>query len=259
MATCKICGAQMQNAGEHQILNKYRIKYCYCQGCGFMQTETPYWLGEAYADPINLTDTGYASRNIFLSKKILLLFLFLFNKHDYFLDYAGGYGLLTRLMRDYGLDFYWSDPYTKNIFAQGFDYDKNKDKDIAAVTCLECFEHFASPLEEIENILKISKNIFFSTRLMPEGKIPEESWDYYGFDHGQHIAFYSIKTFQYLAGKYGLRYYTNGDNLHLLTERKAGLSFRLAMFLSKIQLDILVRKFLPSKTVIDSEKLKNKN
>lgn len=247
----------MREAGQHEILRQYKINYFYCNRCGFMQTETPYWLDEAYANSINLTDTGYVTRNVFLSKKILLLFLMLFDKQAVFLDYAGGYGILTRLMRDYGLDFYWSDLYTKNIFAQGFAYDEIKSKDIAAITCLECFEHFVSPREELEKILCISRNIFFSTRLLPAGKIPDGSWEYYGFDHGQHVAFYSLKTFRYLAAKYKLNYYTNGADLHLFTaKKKAGFLFKLALFLSRLQLDILVRKLLPSKMTTDSEKLK---
>ncbi len=42
---------------------------------------------------------------------------------DPFLDYAGGYGVFTRLMRDIGFDFYWHDPYTQNLFANGFEKD----------------------------------------------------------------------------------------------------------------------------------------
>lgn len=257
MIICKICGEEIKEAGQHEILNKYRIKYFYCDHCGFMQTEEPYWLNEAYANPINKTDTGYVTRNIFLSKKTLLLFLFLFGKRAVFLDYAGGYGLLTRLMRDYGLDFYWYDLYTKNIFAPGFEFNETNNTKITAVTCFECFEHFVSPLYEIEKILKISKNVFFSTRLIPENEAPKKSWEYYGFDHGQHISFYSKKTLQYVANKYHLNYYTNGNNLHLFTEkRRVGFLFKLALISSKLQLDILVRKLLKSKMISDAVKLK---
>ncbi len=248
----------MGGAREHKILDKYVVGYFYCDQCGFMQTESPYWLGEAYADPINMTDTGYVTRNIFLSKKTLLLFLLLFGEKPTFLDYAGGYGLLTRLMRDYGFNFYWSDLYTKNIFAHGFAYDASSNQPIKAMTCFECFEHFVKPLEELEKMLKISKNIFFSTRLMPAGMVPDDSWGYYGFEHGQHISFYSEKTFRYLAHKYKLNYYTNGDNIHLLTERKAGFLFKLALFMSKLQLDILAHKLLVSRMTSDAEILKNK-
>ena len=258
MTACKICGSETREAGQHKILDKYDVKYYYCDHCGFMRTENPYWLDEAYSAPINLTDTGYATRNIFLSKKTLLLFLLLFGERAVFLDYAGGYGLLTRLMRDYGLDFYWSDLYTKNIFASEFAYDVNSVKPISAITCFECFEHFVSPLEEIEKMLKISKNIFFSTRLMREGEIPDSSWEYYGFDHGQHISFYSAKTFRFIAAKYGLHYYTNNDNIHLFSEKKAGFYFKLALLASKLQFDILARKFIKSKMISDAEMLKEK-
>jgi hypothetical protein len=39
-------------------------------------------------------------------------------KNGTFVDIGGGYGLLTRLMRDRGFDFYWKDPHCENIFAK---------------------------------------------------------------------------------------------------------------------------------------------
>jgi hypothetical protein len=91
------------------ILNKYDIKYYHCVNCGFLQTEESYWLNEAYDESINISDTGIMSRNIHLSKITTLILYFFFDKNNKFLDFAGGYGIFTRLMRDIGFDFYWSD------------------------------------------------------------------------------------------------------------------------------------------------------
>jgi len=102
---------------DAKIMNKYSIDYFYCSNCGFLQTQAPYWLEESYKHSINLEDTGILHRNVRLSKITSLLLLFLFKKNDKFLDFAGGYGLFTRLMRDRGLDFYWHDPYTRNLMA----------------------------------------------------------------------------------------------------------------------------------------------
>jgi len=60
------------------ILNKYTIDYFHCPNCGFLQTQEPFWLDEAYKDPINISDTGYLSRNIYLSKKLTVSFRFIF-------------------------------------------------------------------------------------------------------------------------------------------------------------------------------------
>ena len=47
-----------------------------------------------------------------------------------------------------------------------------------------------------------------------------QSWFYYCPIHGQHISFYSLKTLQYLAKKYGLQVASNGRSIHLLTEKR---------------------------------------
>jgi len=250
---CKICGTKTNTVKKLTIRKKYEAEYRLCENCGFMFIDKTLWLKEAYEEPINTADTGYVTRNIFLSKKTLMLFSIIFGSKFTYLDYAGGYGMLARLMRDYGLDFLLYDLYTPNLFAKGFEY---KNQEIKAITCFECFEHFVSPIEEIEKMLKISKNVFFSTRLLPE-EIPNDKWEYYGTEHGQHIAFYSLKTLKFLAEKYHLNLNSEGDWLHLLTEKKISpLTFKLSLLLSKFQLDVIMRRFLKSKTISDSNFLK---
>jgi hypothetical protein len=124
------------------------------------------------------------------------------------------------------------------------------------VTTFESFEHFVNPIEEIENLLKISRNIIFSTELLPNPIPKPEDWWYYGLDHGQHISFYSEKTFQFIADKYGLNY-SNLGSLHLLTEQKiSNLKLKILKF-SKFGLHKLLQKQLKSKTWEDSIKLKD--
>jgi len=232
-----------------KIRGVYDAEYYLCRGCGFMFVGNPVWLAEAYQEPIADTDTGYVLRNVYLSRKTLVLFMFLFNIRASFLDYAGGYGMLARLMRDYGLDFYTYDLHTPNLFMKGLEY---KNQHIEALTCFECFEHFDLPINEIEKMLKISKNIFFSTLLLPE-EVPRDDWEYYGLKHGQHISFYSFKTLLYIAKKYKLNLYSDGANLHLFTEKKIpNWFFKFILFLTKFQIDLLMRKTLRSKTIQDA-------
>lgn len=251
---CKICATNSNLVKKLIVRKKYEARYYLCDNCGFMFVDNPTWLAEAYQKPIDITDTGYVMRNIYLSKKVLLLFALIFGKSFTYLDYAGGYGMLARIMRDYGLNFLNDDLYAKNLFVQGFEYRGEK---IKALTCFECFEHLESPIEEFEKMLKISKNIFFSTRLLPATCPPNDEWEYYGLDHGQHVAFYSIKTIEFLAKKYNLYFNTNKDNLHFLSERKISpIIFKAILLLSKLQFDILIRKTLNSKTTSDSMSLK---
>ncbi len=255
---CKLCDSPAKSAFTHNVRGKYTATYATCPTCDFMFVENPTWLAEAYEKPINITDVGYVTRNVFMSRKILLLCFFIFGKDKTYVDYAAGYGMLGRLLRDYGLEFLWDDPYTANLFAQGFEYDKNSNehRNIAAITCLECFEHLSEPLGEIEKMLKISNSIIFSTRLKPVGAVPALDWAYYGFEHGQHVAFYSQQSLQYIANKYGLNFYTDGDNFHVLTKNKLpSWILKAVNFLTKLQFDVIMRKMLSSKTTEDHEKM----
>lgn len=241
---------------HHKVLNKYDVNYFFCDSCGFIQTEKAFWISEAYSSPINVSDTGYVSRNLNLSRRTLILFWFLFGKKHNFLDYAGGYGLFTRLMRDCGLNFFTIDKYTENLFAKGFNYENQK---VKAISCFECFEHFEDPVGEINNMLKISKNIFFSTIIFDEKNIPKENWWYYGFEHGQHISFYSLKTLKYIANKNNLFFCSNNKNLHMFLEKKkSNFLFRFLLFLGFLPWDIISKIFLKGKTWSDYEYIKNK-
>lgn len=244
---CKICNEKCNEVFSAKILNKYNIRYYHCTECGFLQTEYPYWLDEAYSKPINNSDTGYIGRNIRLSHEITILLFLFFNVSGKYVDYAGGYGVFVRLMRDIGFDYYWQDKYAKNLFANGFEWDGGI---VDAVTTFESFEHFENPLEDLEKIFAISRNVIFSTSLLPK-KLPlPQEWWYYGLDHGQHISFYSKKTFKYIAKKYGLNY-SNIGSLHLLTEKKIPNFLLLISKLRLLGLHRFLKIGLTSKTWSD--------
>jgi hypothetical protein len=242
---CKICDQDNNKIFNAKILNKYDVEYFHCSNCGFLQTEEPYWLEEAYTESINVSDTGIMSRNLSLSQLSTLIIYFFFNRNAKFLDYAGGYGIFVRLMRDIGFDFYWYDKYSENLLARGFEYKNGGG--IELITSFESFEHFDKPVDELESMLKISKNILFSTELLPNPIPKPAEWWYYGLDHGQHISFYSQKTFKYLAKKYSLNYINLGG-MHFLTEKKISNLQLKVLKLSKFGLHKLLQKGLKSKT-----------
>jgi anaerobic selenocysteine-containing dehydrogenase len=257
---CKVCGFKTDKIFDAKIMSKYKIDYFYCQNCGFLQTEEPYWLDEAYKHSITVTDTGYMQRNIYLSKITTILLLMFFDYKKKFLDYAGGYGVFVRLMRDIGFDFYWYDKYTQNLFARGFEYDESIKGEIEAITCFEAFEHFVNPIEEIENMLSISKNIIFTTELLPNPIPKPQEWWYYTLESGQHISFYSKRTLEYISKKYGL-IYTTYRNVHLLTSRKINpLLLKMVISSFKLELHKLIAKVkgLKNKTWYDFEDLRNR-
>jgi hypothetical protein len=187
---CNICNSEVKKIFSAKVLKKYAVDYFKCANCGFIQTQRPFWLKESYKDSINVEDTGILERNFYFADLVSPIIKLFFNKNENYLDYAGGYGMFSRLMANRGIKVYWDDPYTENIFAKGLEYSKNKK--INVITSFECFEHLDKPLKEIEKMLAISKTIIFSTLLLP-CPVPPKNWHYFGFEHGQHISFYSKK------------------------------------------------------------------
>src|SRR5436190_23438415 len=99
---CSISGDQMDLIFTKKILGKYDVEYFKCPKCGFIQTQKPFWLPEAYSSAITALDLGLASRNFDNRSRLEPLLWQLFDKKAKYVDIGGGYGLLTRLMRDIG-------------------------------------------------------------------------------------------------------------------------------------------------------------
>jgi hypothetical protein len=220
---CKICNGIADRVFDSLVMNKYNVIYYKCGNCGFLFTENPYWLEEAYSRPMNLSDTGIISRNLQNSFVTTNILYYIFNSNLKCIDYAGGYGIFTRLMRDIGFDYYWYDPYTPNLVSQGFEFDEYS-MNADFVTAFEVFEHFSNPSEELKKMLQFSESIFLTTEIIPVN-IPPKEWWYYGFEHGQHISFYSFKTLETLCGKFDLNYYSLSNSFHLITKRKLNYPF----------------------------------
>jgi len=216
----KITGGETTFLFKATLMSKYEISYFSCNETGFVQTEDPHWLNEAYDDAITQLDLGLVQRNMELSEIVPPIIYKYFNHNEAFLDYAGGYGLFTRMMRNKGFDFYHTDKYCKNIFATGNDASEFPEKKFELTTAFEVFEHLADPISEIELMLTTSPNLFFSTVLMPDPVPMPQDWWYYSLETGQHISFYTISSLKYLAKKYNKYFYSNHKNLHLFSEKK---------------------------------------
>src|SRR5690242_8869172 len=119
---CKICMKPIETHGWATVRSKYEARFVRCTACGFISIENPTWLAEAYTDPINPSDTGYIARNFWCAERVrMIIELCRLDPAKRYLDYAAGYGVFVRLMRDIGYDFFWTDPYCENLFARHFE------------------------------------------------------------------------------------------------------------------------------------------
>ncbi|RDU60462.1 class I SAM-dependent methyltransferase [Helicobacter marmotae] len=174
------------------------------------------------------------------------------------LDFGGGSGLLVRLLRDNGIDAYWSDRYCQNLFARGFEYENALNLNLGLATCFEVFEHLLEPKASINEMLQICPNLLFSTELLPS-PIPKHSgkdlWWYYGFSHGQHISFYERKTLAYIAKVHNL-HFNSYANLHLFSQKPINpFVFKWIIKLSHKGLYTLCKRQFRSKTQSDNQAL----
>ncbi|WP_026520074.1 class I SAM-dependent methyltransferase [Butyrivibrio sp. FCS006] len=218
MPNCQICTDKMVYFDKAKILNKYDAIYYRCPTCGFIATETPYWLDEAYSSAITNLDIYLVERNIKYGKRISALINTFFPNTKNCLDYGAGYGMFVRIMRDNGHNFEWYDKYCNNLFAQ---YHEKTSEKYDIITALEVFEHLPSPMREISNIFRMTDTLIFTTSTIPmRKKIKKvEDWEYFAPEHGQHVSFYSKRTLEIIAAKYS-KHYVGTNGLHIISDKK---------------------------------------
>ncbi len=255
--TCPICSGQMRPAFTSQVLSKYQADYEVCDMCGFLRVHDPHWLDEAYSDAIAAADTGLVMRNISIACKVATVLYWAMKERGEgrYLDAAGGYGMLTRLMRDLGFNFYWKDKYCDNLLVPGFAYNDSLGA-CRSVTAIEVLEHVTDPVGFVKETLDEAgaQTIIFTTELY-EGDPPRpEAWWYYAFPTGQHIGFYQRRSLVALGARLGLTL-SSANGLHILS--KSPVNDHLLKFLTNRWMSRLgpwwIRRRLGSKTMSDHE------
>ncbi len=216
---CRVCEKSAQPFFTKLILGKYRVAYFKCPACGQVQTEAPYWLAEAYGGAASKLDVGMADRCIWSALTTVALARRLgIGPQEPCLDWGGGTGLFVRLCRDYGMNFFYTDPYAENIFASGFELDKEHPPPAwSCVTAFEVAEHLPRPLADFGQLFALSpRHIFFSTVLY-SGQTAD--WWYFT-DNGQHVAFYTRRSLELIGQHYGYQLSSNACDLHLFSRER---------------------------------------
>lgn len=180
----------------------------------------PTWLDDAYASPIAALDIGLLDRCLLLSHITASILKAQRLRHGPFLDWAGGYGTLTRLMRDRGYRFEHSDPYTQNLFAVGHEAENVGSSRFELVTAFEVLEHLTDPSGELAVVAGTTDFLLTTTHVLPEPAPKPGDWWYYTPETGQHITFYTRKSMEILADRLGFDGVVTGPFVHLFYRGK---------------------------------------
>jgi hypothetical protein len=185
-----------------------------------------------------------------------------------YIDYGGGTGLLVRLMRDLGYDFYRYDPYSNNVFARGFDTsDISNPGKFEILTAFEVFEHVEKPMETVKEMFGFSDTIVFSTLLQPTDPraLNPQQWTYFAPQTGQHISFYTTRSLETIASAFSCNLYSDEEDMHILTKRDLKLSTdKLKAFVVPKRIDRWLEMWrnrglgwekMPSSTIADHENM----
>jgi hypothetical protein len=183
---------------RQRVLGKHDVSYVQCSRCDLIQTEAPHWLDEAYSHAISELDTGAMHRNQ-VNSRVAALLGRMTRLEGQCLDYGGGHGVFVRMMRDLGFDFRWYDKYGENLFARGFEgYVSER---YSLVTAFEVFEHLADVREDLDALFAPRHELVLVGTVLHAGH--EDGWWYYVPESGQHVAFYSRRTLDWVAQLYG--------------------------------------------------------
>ena len=183
------------------MLARYEVQYFRCRGCRSLQTELPYWLGEAYShgEAHSTYDTTRVSRSRRTCATILAIYRLAGFKGPA-LDFGGGTGLLCRMLRDARVDAYTFDEYDDGGFAKGF-ISKIGERDFDVISAIEVFEHLPDPRGTLDLLFSSGAKVIVATT-QAYGE-EDASWDYLALFTGQHVFFYSKKALDWIAAKYG--------------------------------------------------------
>lgn len=215
---CGGCGSNCQPFDSGVLLRRIEVQYFRCTKCGLVRTEEPTWLDQAYSTPIASMDVGLLTRCLMLADVTEAVVRTL-SPRSRGLDWAGGYGVLTRLLRDRGLDFHHYDPFTRNVFAGGLEGSPLEKWDL--VTLYEVLEHLTNPIVDLAPLGAGSPLLLFTTEVLPEPAPRVGSWWYYALEGGQHVSFYTMASLTMLAERLGMELVSDGRSVHAFSAKGA--------------------------------------
>ena len=223
VAVCKICNSNALFTLAYQILDKYDAQLFRCEFCQFQFIDDPSWLDGTFSDSLQSADIGSVDRCNLVLQFAEELSYALRIQNEMAIDWGGGYGLLTRMARDRGLDFWNFDPYVRSLFAAPADLSEMQNCSMIVVS--EVFLHMTEPLDTLKKLLDYAP-IVLITAVVPPKEL-STNWWYLTPATGQHVAFYSESTLRVMARLSGTTLVTDGSFFHVFSKKKLSLKSRV--------------------------------
>lgn len=220
---CPICHSESNYFSTIAIRAGISGEYHSCTSCKFIYAQNPSWLEGSFTDALNSLDIGSVDRCNIVADFVEVLANSLKIDNPQVLDWGGGYGLLTRILRDRGIRCAHHDPYTEPLFAENIALQPDARFDLIVLS--EVMLHMTDPISTLTELLKLSDNIMFTAVIAPPDVTPD--WWYFMPDTGQHVAIFSQQTIPELGVALKVKTLSDKQFFHLVAKDQPGFLTRL--------------------------------
>jgi hypothetical protein len=219
---CPICAGSAKGTLQVDIQNERSEPLFQCLECSFYFFDHPDWLKQSFTDALHELDLGSVSRCLLVADFVTAVFSP--HRTGYrALDWGGGDGLLTRVLRERGVDCVWYDPFAKPRFVGDAVYQANTELDVTVAS--EVFLHLTDPVSTLRFLLSHSDVVVATAVVPPKSLYPE--WWYLMPETGQHVAFYPKSALKELARQTNSYLCTDGLFFHVFSHRRLSPTKRL--------------------------------
>lgn len=222
---CLVCRCECKSLFEFRVRGQFDAELFECKKCRFTFVSNPSWLESSFNRELNELDLGTIDRCLIFADFTEALITSIGKASGRFLDWGGGYGILTRIMRDRGLDFENYDPFVNALFVGPAVGDNDKKYDL--ITMSEVALHITNPVEVLAKILRNCDYLLISAVIAPSS-IPQDWW-YLMPDTGQHVAIYHPESIRELARQLRVNVMSDGKFFHLFYKKDISMSTRLML------------------------------
>jgi hypothetical protein len=232
VTACKLCGADSlpfdiidfnRSCGGFTLTDASAIPIVYrrCSECEFIFTDcfddfTPdMWRKYVYNEGYSRVDPEYKTVRPRINAHMLRTLLSGRKHSTIGLDYGGGNGTTSALLRSQGWVFDSYDPFDQT------NMDAGRIGKYNFCSAIEVFEHSPNPIGSLQDILsKVSggQTVIMIGTSLTDGVITDMlrlSW-WYAAPRNGHVSLYSSKSLKTMASRFNLEFFTHGRGPHFL-------------------------------------------